>query len=261
MIRLDPKRGVDDIITEVLRNHSDSVQRRVKRKNLERALYRTKDAILNLPRGPTSPAELVILDEWRIHPDGEAYVLGDIMLSRTAKTSAERLILFSHPRSLRILSECQVAAGDGTFAMRFPPQKNWTQLYMIHGLVRGTFIPLVGIASNSSTGRMYASSLQYLKDYMREVSGIDWKPAVFLSDFEAAVISALPRVFTHDGFVHKGCWFHHSQAILKRVKSLWLQKAYSKDELLKQFVDKLRYIALVPFFSIGRCLTAYGSDR
>jgi len=102
---------------------------------------------------------------------------------------------------------------------------------------------------------MYASALQYLKDYMHDTMGLDWKPAVFLSDFEAAVISALPRVFKHDGFTHKGCWFHHSQAILKRVKSLGLQKAYSNDTSLKEYIDKLRYTALVPFYSISRCLS------
>ena len=119
---------------------------------------------------------------------------------------------------------------------------------MLHGYVGKTFIPLVGIASNSSTGRMYASALQYLKDYMNNTLNLGWQPKVFLSDFEAAVISALPRIFTHDGFIHKGCWFHHSQAIMRRVKSLGLQKAYSSDANLKVFIDKLRYIALVPFF-------------
>jgi hypothetical protein len=261
MIRLDPKRGVDSIITAVLTNCSDAVQRRVKRKNLERALYRLKDKILNHPKGPTTPAELVIPEEWSIHPDGEPYVLGDILLSRTARASAERIILFSHPRSLQILSESPVVAGDGTFAMRFPPQSKWRQLYMIHGYVGKTFIPLVGIASNSSTARMYASALQYVKDYMHDTLNLDWQPKVFLSDFEAAIISALPRVFAHEGFIHKGCWFHHSQAIMKRVKSLGLQKDYSSDTYLKIYVDKLRYLALVPFFSIGRCLATLTDGR
>jgi len=217
--------------------------------------------ILNHPKGPTSPGELVIPEEWTIHPDGVPYVIGDFMLSRTPRASAEKVLIFSHTRNLRWLSECRVVAGDRTFAMRFPPQSEWRQLYIIHGYVRGTFIPLVGIASNSTTGRMYASSLTYLKDNMREVIGLDWRPAVFLSDFEAAVISALPHVFTHDGFKHKGCWFHFSQAILKRVKSLGLQKDYSKDMELRVFIDKLRFMALVPFFSIARCLTTLIDGR
>jgi hypothetical protein len=261
MIRIDPKRGVDEIITEVLRNYPDAVQRRVKRKNLERVLYHTNDVLLNHPKGPTTPEELIIPEEWSIFPDGEPYVIGDLVLARTPRASAERMILFTHPRNLRWLSECSVVAGDGTFAMRFPPQAEWRQLYIIHGHVRDTFIPLVGIASNSSTGRMYASSLTYLRDYMHQVMGIDWKPSVFLSDFEASVISALPRVFTHGGFQHKGCWFHFSQAIMKRVKSAGLQKAYSKDTELRAFVDKLRYMALVPFFSIARCFTTLIDGR
>jgi hypothetical protein len=261
MLRLDPKRGVDDIITAALTPYCNAVQRRVKRKNLARALYYTKDQILNHPKGPTTPEELIIPEEWSIHPDGEPYVIGDIMLARTHLASAERIILLSHPRNLRWLSECTVVAGDGTFDMRFPPQKQWKQLYMIHGKVKDTFIPLVGIASNSSTGRMYASALQYLKDYMQDVMDLDWQPSVFLSDFEAAVISALPRVFEHEGFVHKGCWFHHSQAIMKRVKSLGLQKAYSKNTAVKEYVDKLRYLALVPFYSIGRCLSTLIDGR
>jgi len=221
---------------------------------LERALYLTKSAILTYPRGPTSPGDLAIPDEWAIHPDETDFVVGDFMLARTRAIKAERIIILSHPRNLRILSQCEVAAGDGTFEMRFPPQKEWKQLYIIHGLVKNIFVPLVGFASNSTTARMYVSAITYLKDYMRESLELEWKPRNFLSDFEAAVISALPRVFTHPGFTHKGCWFHHSQAIVRRLKSLKLLNHYEKDELLKQYIDKLRYIALVPFFSIGQTL-------
>lgn len=197
-VRLDPKRGVDEIVTEVLTGYSNAVQRRIKRKNLERALYYTKERILNYPTGSTTPMELEIPDEWAIHPDGEAFVIADERLRGV------RMLILSHPRSLRLLGESAVVAGDGTFEMRFPPQNEWKQLYMLHGYVGGTFIPLVGIASNAMTARFYATALQYVKDYMAEVLEIEWEPAVFLSDFEMSVISAVRRVFTHDGFIHKG---------------------------------------------------------
>jgi len=48
--------------------------------------------------------------------------------------------------------------------------------------------------------------------------------------------------------------------IVKRVKSLGLLKFYEKDDRLKEYIDKLRYVALVPFFSIGQTL-ALLTDR
>jgi hypothetical protein len=124
ILRLDPKRGVDSIVSQVLSNYTDVIQRRIKRKNLERALYLAKSSILTYPRGPTSPANLSIPEEWAIHPDGEDFVIGDFMLARTSTVKAERVVIFSHPRNLRILSESNAAAGDGTFEMRFRRRSN-----------------------------------------------------------------------------------------------------------------------------------------
>lgn len=35
-----------------------------------------------------------------------------------------------------------------------------------------------------------------------------------------------------------------------------LKSSYEKDEKLREYIDKLRYLALVPFYSIDECLTA-----
>jgi hypothetical protein len=79
-----------------------------------------------------------------------------------------------------------------------------------------------------------------------------------MTDFELAVRSALPRVFTHE-FEHLGDYFHFAQAIMKRVKLLGMltdgPDSYGNDLLLNEYIRKIKVMALVPRQALSACLT------
>jgi len=65
-----------------------------------------------------------------------------------------------------------------------------------------------------------------------------------LSDYEMAVESALPQVFTHS-FQHKGCYFHYSQALYKRIKEMGMGKAMETSYAFYEWFTKLKVLPLV----------------
>ncbi|CAN7946778.1 unnamed protein product [Ixodes pacificus] len=64
------------------------------------------------------------------------------------------------------------------------------------------------------------------------------------TDFELALIQAI--LFVFPGARHRGCHFHFSQAIWRKVQALGLSKAYRLDTSVAGFVRKMISLAFVP---------------
>jgi hypothetical protein len=77
-------------------------------------------------------------------------------------------------RDVQVLSKLEVVAGDGTFNMRFPPKRKWSQLYALHGYLNGTFVPVVAIASSARTTPVYVAALRAIKQWILENLGVQW---------------------------------------------------------------------------------------
>jgi hypothetical protein len=76
---------------------------------------------------------------------------------------------------------------------------------------------------------------------------------MILSDYEKAVESALPQVFTYD-YQHKGCYFHFSQAVYKRMKEMGMAKSLETSYALYEWFNKLKVLPLVPLYTLHLCL-------
>jgi MULE transposase domain len=141
--------------------------------------------------------------------------------------------------------------------MKFPSddrENKWAQIYTIHVHENGVFVPAVTIASSKRTARVYTNALMAIKEYIHENNlGGAWEPEVVLTDFEPAVGNALQLVFQHD-YLHKGCYFHYSQALMSHIKELGLMKEYNKNIAFNEYVRKLKVLAMVPFYSLDKCL-------
>ena len=57
----------------------------------------------------------------------------------------------------------------------------------------------------------------------------DFHPNQVVADFEEAAAAAIRAVYGNDLTV-SGCWFHHGQAIMKRLKKIGLTQAYQNEE-------------------------------
>ena len=55
------------------------------------------------------------------------------------------------------------------------------------------------------------------------------QPTQVIADFEEAPAAALRNVYG-DQFIVSGCWFHYSQALIKRLRKLGLTDGYRNDE-------------------------------
>jgi len=248
---------------KALSGHPDSVLDYIDRENMRKVLYEYKKSLLNYPDGPTSPRALVIPEEWTRHPNGDPFVIHDRIVDD------ERIVVMSSPFMLEVVhyyilnghdkhssSEACQFRGDGTFDMKFPSddrENKWAQIYTIHVHENGVFVPAVTIASSRRTARVYANALIAIKEYILNTTGVTWEPEVILTDFEAAVGSALQLVFQHD-YLHKGCYFHYSQALMSHIKELGLMKEYNKNIVFNEYIRKLKVLAMVPFYSLDGCL-------
>jgi hypothetical protein len=56
-----------------------------------------------------------------------------------------------------------------------------------------------------------------------------------LTDFELAIRSALPLVF--ENFVHKGCYYHFCQALMKHIKEMGMWRLYNNDLVLQEYLE------------------------
>lgn len=60
----------------------------------------------------------------------------------------------------------------------------------------------------------------------------------FVSDFEMAVWKAVEMCFPNK-LAHRGCAFHWSQAVMKRVRDYGLFPSYMKNPIVKNIIEEL----------------------
>ena len=58
-----------------------------------------------------------------------------------------------------------------------------------------------------------------------------------------------------------GCYFHHTQAIYKKIKSLGLSNLYKNDENVRSAARKLMSLALLPIDKVGLAFECLFNDH
>ncbi|CAG8456651.1 11276_t:CDS:1 [Dentiscutata heterogama] len=95
----------------------------------------------------------------------------------------------------------------------------------------------------SKSEESYRQLFQELIDF-GEMHGINLSPQVVLTDFEMAVVNSVQSEF--DNVLHKGCHFHLSQCIYRRVQSLGLTTRYGTDEDFSLLIRCISALAFLP---------------
>jgi len=129
-----------------------------------------------------------------------------------------------------ILSQCDTVFIDSTFRTAQRPYK---PLVTIHGLLRGTVLPLrFCLVSGKTVERLDNAHVQ---QRVRKTSHRNWRPSNAICDFDIALVTViqteLPRTRVH------GSHFHFSQSLWRRVSVLGLVTQYRSQSRVHDAVD------------------------
>ena len=165
-------------------------------------------------------------------PDGESFRLHD------SGPGGDRILLFGTQSNIQSLSNAEVWGADGAFKVR---PAVWAQLYTVHAVVGGYFLPCVYALLPSKSEEAYSRMWGAIKDLIGEE---DDKDRVCTMDFEKASINAIHRASPQTSIA--GCIFHLGQSICRKVQELGLSAKYRADEDFRLRVKTLSAICPPP---------------
>ena len=119
-----------------------------------------------------------------------------------------RMKNWSSTQLMRILEASKTVFMDGTF--KSSPQ-HFKQLYTIHGLFKGHFVPLVNILFPSKPSDAYFNMFSIVKRHMADLD-IVFNPESIMIDFEMAMIIVLNAHFLTSQV--RGCLFSSNASLL-----------------------------------------------
>ena len=159
----------------------------------------------------------------------------------------DRILLFGSQEKLNALRNNSEWFMDGTFDS---VPLIYTQLVTIHALVDGVCIPCVYALLPDKTQATYTSLCRELRNININGNIQPLQPRTILIDFELAVKNALEAVFP--GVIVKGCFFHFSQNIWRKIQANGLQGRYQQEPAFVEDVGKIAALAFVPEADVQR---------
>ncbi len=174
---------------------------------------------------------------------GDNFLLFD-EIYRTRVASADELLGFQAFLLEIARRGSGVFLGDGTFDS-VPTM--FKQLYTIHAEVDGSAFPIVFVLMEERTAEAYERVFNALK-----AKGLMIR--TFMTDFETASRNAVRNVFSDVAV--KGCWFHFTQAIMRRTKKLGLEGAYRSSEFVNRTIRRLFGLAFVEVAEVEDAISA-----
>ena len=131
------------------------------------------------------------------------------------------------------LASCETILGDGTLKTAPDP---YFQIYTIFCDFENRKFPLVFAPLTGKTSDHYKAMLYILRENMETIEKV-FKPDNILSDYESGFKTAVAEVFPESR--HIGFYFHFTQAIIKKLRSLGLITAYRFNQKFKKQIRKI----------------------
>lgn len=229
-----PDLSCRDVYQKVLQEKVDTFEgtRNVEEVGAALPTYNNVRTILQRHRStvrPNLPARLEDIDlegVWTQTKKGEGFLLFDDVGS--PQNPKPRLLGFATHRNLEILFEARPVFMDGTFRV-VPPQ--FAQLYTLHASYMGQMLPLAYFLLADKEKDTYIRVFELLRSYATS-RGLVFQPPKFHIDFEAATIVAIRETFP--GAEVKGCNFHYTQAVWRKVQRVGLTTFYKEDPAVRK---------------------------
>ena len=129
---------------------------------------------------------------------------------------------------------------DGTFQTC---PRLFYQIFTIHAFKNGKQFPLVYSLLPNKSRDTYVRLFDVVKQKAISLHE-NFEPDIILSDFELAIKQAVELSFPVTEF--RGCYYHFSQALMRKFQNLGLQVAYREVQEVNQFLRRTAALAFVP---------------
>lgn len=165
---------------------------------------------------PKSIDEIIIPEVFKT-VEGELFVVCDKMY-----VPGERIIILTTVSSVEILSQSEMWLMDGTFDVVPTIMR---QLFSVHGTINSNIVPLVFCLMSKKSEEAYCEFFFELCKFACH-NNINLNPKFVMVDFEKASTKAMNKFFPNA--VAKGCNFHFSQILWRRIQTESLQVKYGR---------------------------------
>ncbi len=172
--------------------------------------------------------------EWAKTASGE-----DFLMEEDGQ-GQDKLIMFATEANIKLLCEAETIYVDRTFQTC---PRLFYQIFTIHAFKNGKQFPLVYALLPNKSRATYARAFELVKQKAQSLQ-VSLQPRITLSDFELAIKQAVELSFPTTEF--RGCYYHFSQALMRKFQNLGLQVDYRQDEDANRFLRRTAALAFVP---------------
>ena len=232
-----PQNIIADTVAEIPLQHHANINEAQMRRSIYFARKRVR-AEFEPEGGVYTNLQDLVLPEPLLQSRGETILLAD------SGPSDHRIVVFGVRRHLPLLHEATSIVADGTFQV---VPSLWKQQYTLHCVFRGYNVPVLYFLLPGKSKAIYAWMLRMLQDLAGSEFHCPW-----LTDFEASMIGAHREVLP--GSSSRGCFFHLTQAIHRKVDSMGYRERYTTDLGFKRRVLALSSLAFLPLSWVGAVL-------
>lgn len=208
--------------------------------SIRRSVYRSRRKTLSpLPKNlPEVHAALTNLDTSTISTSkGENILL--------INDSILNIICFSTKTNLEFLCTCEKIFVDGTFEFC---SKYFNQLFTIHGLKNGHYIPLEFTLLPNKVSSTYEYLFRVLTSKCATFN-LYFNPKTIVADFEQAIHFAVKKVWP--SIILVGCRFHFTQAWWRNIQRCGLQTEYKNtDSEIRKWLYLIFGLLLFPHYGV-----------
>ena len=163
-------------------------------------------------------------------------------LQSDVKREDQRHLIFATPDQLKILAETKILFLDGTFKVVKAPFKQLFSFHTFLGNEEGNNIkqvPLTFVLMSSKKKMDYVVVFQKVKDLVPSLQVLH-----LILDFESSIWRAARIVFPNARI--RGCSFHWSQALWRKVQELGLVVAYNSVDAVHNYIRMLFALPYLP---------------
>ena len=181
---------------------------------------------------PARLAEFVVPEKLQRLDNGESFLL--------FQSDDNKIVVFGTEKDFATVCTTDELFVDGTFEAvpRF-----FTQLFTIHTFNGEKQFPRLYCFLENKTAEIYTNLIDALKN-LAQNKGLEFSPKKITSDFESGWISAVHESLQTTSI--NGCFFHFTQAVVRKINSMGLMKKFLENEPFRNIVREVIGLAFLP---------------